>query len=121
MQQIKATQNKDGTYKVKILDYNLNDEKVTMVIPRAQVSITAYHSSDPEGEPYVIEVETEKTDISIKPDFCGTPCGFMRQIIQDQRAQIEGFKKDYRTLLTILDKEELIDIYNYISNIIEEL
>jgi hypothetical protein len=93
MQQIKATQNKDGTYKVKILDYNLNDEKVTMVIPRAQVGITAYHSLDPEGELYTIEVENERENTSINPDFCGAPCGLMRQIIEDQRAQIESLKK----------------------------
>lgn len=93
MQQIKATQNKDGTYKVEILDYKLNDEKVTMVIPRAQFNITAYNSLEPEGELYTIEVENEREDISTKPDFCGAPCDFMRQIIQDQRAQIENLKK----------------------------
>lgn len=93
MQQIKATQNRDGTYKVEILDYNFNNEKVTTIIPRAQISITVYNSLDPEGELYTIEVENEREDTSIKPDFCGTPCGFMGQIVQDLQAKIESLKK----------------------------
>lgn len=55
-------------------------------------------------------VENEREDISIKPDFCGIPCGFMRQIIQDQWSQIENLKKRIEELE---DREAALEANDY--------